>query len=150
MLADLCLGYLAENPDQLAEFMGMTGARPTACAARSAGRQLQAGLIDYFAQNEPLLARTLRQCSASRPEAFMRVWAKLNPDGMKLAALQTRSAAIALDSGRRADATPAGCARCGSPRILAHSELFALSHRPCGLRRVLCLDRKARRPEPRR
>jgi hypothetical protein len=42
--------------------------------------ELDSGLIDYFAQNEPLL---LALCANNgfRPDDFMRVWAKLNPSG---------------------------------------------------------------------
>ncbi|RYE86815.1 MAG: DUF3572 family protein [Hyphomicrobiales bacterium] len=80
MLADLCLGHLAENPEQLGEFMVQTGTSPDA-VRRSAGTDsFGRGLIDYFAQNEPLL---LAVCANNRisPESFMRVWAKLNPAG---------------------------------------------------------------------
>ena len=79
-LADLCLGHLAENPDQLAEFMSLTGYSPDALRRAAGGDQLGRGLIDYFAQNEPLLL-ALCANSAIAPESFMRVWAKLNPAG---------------------------------------------------------------------
>jgi hypothetical protein len=79
-LADLCLGLLAEDPSQLAEFMTMTGYSPSALRSSVGGDQLARGLIDYFAQNEPLLL-ALCANNAMKPEEFMRVWAKLNPAG---------------------------------------------------------------------
>ena len=80
MLADLCLGYLAENPEQLGEFMVQTGTSPDSLRKSVGSDMLGRGLIDYFAQNEALL---LALCANSRisPDSFMRVWAKLNPAG---------------------------------------------------------------------
>ena len=79
-LADLCLGHLAEDPGQLAEFMGATGYSPGALRSAVGSDQLAHGLIDHFARNEPLLL-ALCANNALRPEDFMRVWAKLNPAG---------------------------------------------------------------------
>jgi len=78
-LADLCLGQLAEDPAQLAEFMGFAGYDPTALRRAVGTQQLASGLIDYFAANEPLM---LALCAnhGFRPEEFMRVWHRLNPD----------------------------------------------------------------------
>jgi hypothetical protein len=79
-LGEMCLGYLAENPAQLAEFMGITGYSPNALRKVAGTPELDAGLIDYFAQNEPLL---LAVCANNtfKPDDFMRVWARLNPAG---------------------------------------------------------------------
>ena len=79
-LAELCLGQLAEDPAQLAEFMVQTGYSPAALRAAVGSQQLDSGLIDYFAQNEPLM---LALCANNglRPEDFMRVWSQLNPAG---------------------------------------------------------------------
>lgn len=79
-LADLCLGQLAEDPQQLAEFMTLTGYSPQALRSAVGSNQLGRGLIDYFAANEPLL---LALCANNnlKPDDFMRVWAKLNPAG---------------------------------------------------------------------
>ena len=79
-LGAMCLGYLAENPAQLAEFMGLTGYSPNGLRKVAGTPELDAGLIDYFAQNEALL---LALCANSnfRPDDFMRVWARLNPSG---------------------------------------------------------------------
>ncbi|RYD22704.1 MAG: DUF3572 family protein [Verrucomicrobiaceae bacterium] len=52
-LGEICLGYLAENPTQLAEFMGLTGYTPNALRKVAGTPELDSGLIDYFAQNEP-------------------------------------------------------------------------------------------------
>lgn len=79
-LGEMCLGYLAENPSQLAEFMGLTGYSPNALRKVAGTPELDSGLIDYFAQNEPLL---LALCANNtlKPDDFMRVWARLNPSG---------------------------------------------------------------------
>ena len=77
-LGDLCLGHLAEDPSQLAEFMGFSGYDPTALRRAVGTRQLAAGLIDYFAGNEPLML-TLCANNGFRPEEFMHVWHRLNP-----------------------------------------------------------------------
>lgn len=79
-LADLCLNHLAQNPEQLAEFMGITGLSPDGLRKSLGGAGFQRGLIDYVVQNEPLL---LAICAANSlsPDTVMRVWAKLNPAG---------------------------------------------------------------------
>ena len=77
-VADLCLGQLAENPGQLAEFMGFAGYDPTALRRAVGTQQLATGLIDYFASNEPLML-TLCANNGFSPEDFMRVWHRLNP-----------------------------------------------------------------------
>jgi hypothetical protein len=79
-LGELCLGHLAESPEALGEFMGVTGYTPNGLRAAIGSDQLQRGLIDYFAQNEPLLL-ALCANNALKPDDFMRVWAKLNPAG---------------------------------------------------------------------
>ena len=80
MLADLCLGHLAENPEQLGEFMVQTGTSPDAVRRGAGSDSFGRGLIDYFAQNEGLLLALCANAKFS-PESFMRVWAKLNPAG---------------------------------------------------------------------
>lgn len=79
-LAGLCLGQLAEDPRQLAEFMSHTGYTPQGLRGALGSAQLGRGLIDYFAGNEPLL---LALCANNnlRPDEFMRVWARINPAG---------------------------------------------------------------------
>jgi hypothetical protein len=79
-LADLCLTHLAQDAELLAEFMGIAGYSPAGLRAAIRSPQLQHGLIDYFAQNEPLLL-AFCDSNALKPEQFMRVWAKLNPSG---------------------------------------------------------------------
>lgn len=77
-LADLCLGYLAENPEELARFMGVAGYDPASLRGAVGSHQLSCGLIDHFAANETIL---LAFCANAgmKPEAFMRTWHKLNP-----------------------------------------------------------------------
>jgi hypothetical protein len=79
-LTELCLEHLARDPELLAEFMGVAGYSPAGLRAAVGSEQLGRGLIDYFAQNEPLLL-VLCSNNALRPEDFMRVWARLNPEG---------------------------------------------------------------------
>jgi len=79
-LADLCLGQLAEDPEQLAQFMGITGYSPDSLRRAVGSEQFAHGLIDYVAQNEPLMLALCANNSIG-PEDFMRVWARLNPAG---------------------------------------------------------------------
>ena len=79
-LADACLGYLAENPDELLAFMQFAGLDPDALRRSVGSPSLQSGLIDYFASNEPILL-ALCANSGMSPEQFMRVWHRLNPSG---------------------------------------------------------------------
>ena len=78
-LAELCLSHLVDNPEQLTEFMSISGLDPDGCARRGHCR-LKRGLLDYIVQNEPLL---LAVCESGRlrPETVMRAWAQLNPTG---------------------------------------------------------------------
>jgi hypothetical protein len=76
-LADLCLSHLAEDPELLGQFMTETGYDPQGLRKALGTSGLQAGLVDYFARNEPMM---LALCTAQnlRPEDFMAVWHKLN------------------------------------------------------------------------
>jgi hypothetical protein len=76
-LGRLCLNHLAEDPAQLAAFMAAAGYLPDTLRRAVGGPELMHGLIDYFAENEPLL---LAVCANNRlePEQFMRVWASLH------------------------------------------------------------------------
>lgn len=79
-LADACLGYLADNPDELLAFMQHAGLDPQALRSSIGTQRLQAGLVDYFAANEPILLALCANTGVN-PESFMRVWHKLNPGG---------------------------------------------------------------------
>ena len=79
-LAQSCLGYLAENPDELLAFMQYAGLDPEALRNSVGSPALQHGLIDYFASNEPILLALCANSGLS-PEQFMRVWHRLNPSG---------------------------------------------------------------------
>ncbi len=79
-LAEACLGYLAETPDQLLAFMQFAGLDPDSLRRSVGTPALQHGLIDYFASNEPILL-ALCANSGMSPEQFMRVWHRLNPAG---------------------------------------------------------------------
>ena len=79
-LADICLNHLVQDPDQLADFMGIAGFSPDGLRKALGSRSFALGLLDYVVQNEPLLL-AVSQASALQPEAIMRVWAKHNPVG---------------------------------------------------------------------
>lgn len=76
-LGAMCLHYLAENPEQLAAFMGEAGLSPDALRRAAGSRELAIGLIDYVAQNEPLLL-ALAANNRLHPEDIMRVWGRIN------------------------------------------------------------------------
>jgi hypothetical protein len=76
-LADACLGYLAENPEDLLGFMEQAGLDPQSLRASLGTQRLQHGLIDYFASNEPILL-ALCANAAMTPESFMRIWHRIN------------------------------------------------------------------------
>lgn len=79
-VADACLGYLAEAPEELLSFMQFAGLDPAGLRRAVGTPTLQHGLIDYFASNEPILLAFCANSSMS-PESFMRLWHKLNPAG---------------------------------------------------------------------
>ena len=79
-LADLCLNHLAQNPEQLADFMSIAGFSADRLRAAIGTRSFALGLLDYVVQNEPLLL-AIGQQNALQPETIMRVWAKHNPAG---------------------------------------------------------------------
>ncbi|MET3925342.1 DUF3572 family protein [Devosia sp. 2618] len=79
-LAEACLGYLAENPEELLSFMQHAGLDPEALRRSVGSPALQRGLVDYFASNEPILLAFCANSGMS-PEQFMRVWYRLNPAG---------------------------------------------------------------------
>jgi hypothetical protein len=76
-LADACLAYLAENPEELLAFMQHAGLGPDELRAAVGTTRLQHGLIDYFAANEPILLALCANAGVT-PEEFMRVWHRLN------------------------------------------------------------------------
>jgi hypothetical protein len=77
-LADTCLGFLAENPEELLGFMQYAGLDPSTLRASVGSPALERGLIDYVAANESIL---LAVCANSglTPEQFMHVWHRINP-----------------------------------------------------------------------
>jgi hypothetical protein len=79
-LAEACLGYLAESPEELLSFMQFAGLDPAGLRRAIGSPALQRGLIDYFASNEPILLALCANVGLT-PEAFMRVWHRLNPAG---------------------------------------------------------------------
>lgn len=75
--ADICLGYLAEHPEELLAFMQHAGLDPDALRGAVGTPSLQHGLIDYFASNEPILLALCANAGIS-PEDFMRVFHQIN------------------------------------------------------------------------
>jgi len=76
-LADHSLAYLAQNPEQLADFMSLTGITGAALQRSLHDGSLANGLLDYVVQNEALLLAVCAQASL-RPETVMQVWARHN------------------------------------------------------------------------
>ena len=76
-LADLCLQYLAQNPEQLAEFMVQSGIVPQDLRRLVGTDGFAHGLVDYVVSNEPLLVAVAAEARVS-PETVMRTWAKLH------------------------------------------------------------------------
>jgi hypothetical protein len=76
-LADICLTHLAQNPEQLAEFMGITGLNPDRLRRAVGTRSFASGLLDYVVQNEPLLV-AISEANAIRPETIMAAWSRIN------------------------------------------------------------------------
>ncbi len=76
-LADLCLQHLAQNPEQLAEFMGHSGIDPQSLRRLVGTTGFAHGLIDYVVSNEPLLLAVAAE-NHLKPESIMQTWAKLH------------------------------------------------------------------------
>ncbi|MEO8756824.1 MAG: DUF3572 family protein [Devosia sp.] len=73
-LAELCLEYLAQNPEQLAEFMIQSGIQPTDLRRLMGTHELAHGLIDYVVANEPLLV-AIAGANDLKPESITQAWA---------------------------------------------------------------------------
>jgi len=76
-LADACLTFLAEHPEELMAFMQVAGLDPDALRDAVGTPDLQHGLIDYFAANEPILLALCANAGIT-PEQFMQVWHRQN------------------------------------------------------------------------
>jgi hypothetical protein len=76
-LADLALQHLANNPEQLAEFMVQSGLDPASLRKAVGSAGFNHGLIDYVVSNEPLLLAVAADNNL-RPETIMQAWAKLH------------------------------------------------------------------------
>lgn len=76
-LAELCLQYLAQNPEQLAEFMVQSGLAPNDLRRLVGTNGFRHGLVDYVVSNEQLLLAIAADATLS-PEAITRTWAKLH------------------------------------------------------------------------
>jgi hypothetical protein len=76
-VADMCLQHLAENPEQLAEFMVQSGLDPAGLRGAIGTPGFSHGLIDYVVSNEPLLVAVAAANKLS-PEMITRIWAKLH------------------------------------------------------------------------
>lgn len=75
-IADACLNHLIAEPELLGQFMTETGTTPDEMRAGDP-TSLNAGLLDFFAQNESAL---LSMCANARltPEEVMRAFYTLN------------------------------------------------------------------------
>ena len=72
-LADMCLQHLAQNPEQLAEFMVQSGIQPAELRGLIGTHDFAHGLLDYVVGNEPLLLAIAGE-NDLRPEAITRAW----------------------------------------------------------------------------
>jgi uncharacterized protein DUF3572 len=73
-LADMCLQHLAQNPEQLAEFMVQSGLQPADLRTVIGTHDFAHGLIDYVVGNEPLLV-AIAQDNGLKPESIVQAWA---------------------------------------------------------------------------
>jgi len=73
-LADLCLQHLAQNPEQLAEFIVQSGIHPADLRGLVGTHDFAHGIIDYVVGNEALLLNIAAENNVS-PEAITRAWA---------------------------------------------------------------------------
>jgi uncharacterized protein DUF3572 len=73
-LAGLCLEHLAQNPEQLAEFMIQSGLQPNDLRQLVGTHEFAHGLIDYVVGNEPLLV-AVAEANGLKPEAIVQAWA---------------------------------------------------------------------------
>ena len=76
-LADLCLQFLAQNPEQLAEFMVQSGLGPNDLRRLVGTEGFAHGLVDYVVSNEGLLLAIAADAKLP-PQAVMQIWAKLH------------------------------------------------------------------------
>lgn len=76
-IAEQCFSYLVGNPDELSQFMQFAGLSPEAIRAGLGTRELNFGMLDYFAQNESALMAMCANASISATR-FMNVWQRLN------------------------------------------------------------------------
>lgn len=76
-LADQCLGFLAEHPEELLAFMQHAGMDPQSLRDSVGTSRLEHGLIDYFAANEAILLALCANAGLT-PDNFMRIWHRLN------------------------------------------------------------------------
>ena len=76
-LADLVLQYLANYPEQLAEFMVQSGLDPASLRQAVGTTGFNHGLIDYIVSNEPLLLAVAADNNL-KPETIVQAWARLH------------------------------------------------------------------------
>ena len=79
-LGQLCLDHLVDDPNELMRFMSVSGYSPDGLREAIKSPALSRGLIEYVAAYEPLMIAICTKVSV-RPEDFMRVYYKLNPEG---------------------------------------------------------------------
>lgn len=72
-IGDLSLQYLAENPEQLGEFMVQSGIRPADLRRLVGTHEFIHGLMDYVVGNEPLLI-AIATANDLQPESIAAAW----------------------------------------------------------------------------
>ena len=121
-IADACFAHLVQNPEDLQRFMAEAGYTPESIAAAVGSRGLAMGMIEFFRTLRAAAPGPLRQCRLASG-TNCRGLAPAQSRGLTAMAFLCRDC---LTSGD-ADPAPARCPNCGSPRVLAHPELFDLS-----------------------
>jgi hypothetical protein len=79
-VGDLCFTKLTNDPEELLRFMNVAGYNGAALRRALGTPALTRGMIEYVAQNEPLMLAVCGE-GGIKPEAFMRVYYQLNPGG---------------------------------------------------------------------
>jgi hypothetical protein len=76
-IAEHCFSYLVGNPEELSQFMQFAGLSPDALRKGIGTAELNAGMLDYFVQNESAL---MAMCANAGLNAthVMNVWQRAN------------------------------------------------------------------------
>ena len=123
------LRFIAEEPERLTRFLGMTGipVEQIRAAAREPG--FLAGVLEHMLGDESLLIAFAASAGIDPADVARARERARRPDG-NATCRERASAATALPTPRR---SATRCRACGSPRLLRHDELaqLAIAHVDC-------------------